>query len=211
MKTEDLIDLLAKDAPQVERPRWRARLAMILVGGFLIGAALVWWSIGFRDDMRTNPAPLLVKTTFSALFAAAALPLAIRLLQPGSPLGWRLAALLVLVGICAVATTMALMGTPIAQWYYVWCRNGLPKCLMYIPMFSAPTAIGLVWLSRGLAPTRLTLTGAAIGALSGGVGAVAYSLHCPIDSVAYVTTWYTLAIASCAAIGALVGQRVLRW
>jgi len=26
-----------------------------------------------------------------------------------------------------------------------------------------------------------------------------------------VTTWYTLSIALCAAVGALIGQRLLRW
>ncbi|MBL8531151.1 MAG: DUF1109 family protein, partial [Hyphomonadaceae bacterium] len=61
------------------------------------------------------------------------------------------------------------------------------------------------------APTRLALAGAAIGAISGGVGAMAYAMYCPTDSVAFVTTWYSLAIALCAAIGAGVGSRLLRW
>jgi hypothetical protein len=34
-------------------------------------------------------------------------------------------------------------------------------------------------------------------------------MYCPTDSVAFVTTWYTLAIAVCAALGALVGSRFL--
>jgi hypothetical protein len=64
---------------------------------------------------------------------------------------------------------------------------------------------------RAFAPTRLMLTGAAIGALSGGVAAMAYAMYCPTDSVAFVTTWYALAIAVCAALGAVVGSRFLRW
>jgi hypothetical protein len=75
----------------------------------------------------------------------------------------------------------------------------------------APTAALLIWLMRAFAPTRLTMTGAAIGAVSGGVGAMAYSMYCPIDSVAFVATWYALAIALCAVLGALIGGKLLRW
>jgi hypothetical protein len=69
----------------------------------------------------------------------------------------------------------------------------------------------MVWLARSLAPTRLTLSGAALGALSGGLGAMAYAMYCPVDSVAFVTTWYVVAIAICAALGAVIGSRLLRW
>ena len=40
---------------------------------------------------------------------------------------------------------------------------------------------------------------------------MAYAMYCPTDSVAFVTTWYALAIAVCAALGALLGSRLLRW
>jgi hypothetical protein len=80
-----------------------------------------------------------------------------------------------------------------------------------IPILAVPAAALLTWFMRAFTPTRITLTGAAIGALSGGVSAMAYAMYCPTDSVAFVTTWYTLAIAVCAALGALVGSRFLRW
>jgi hypothetical protein len=40
---------------------------------------------------------------------------------------------------------------------------------------------------------------------------MAYAMYCPVDSVAFVTTWYVVAIALCAALGAVVGARLLRW
>ena len=73
-----------------------------------------------------------------------------------------------------------------------------------LPRFTRLNALGA---AVGFA----VMTGAAIGALSGGVSAMAYAMYCPTDSVAFVTTWYTLAIAVCAALGALVGSRFLRW
>eukprot|EP01035_Chromulina_nebulosa_P066711 gene66711-biopygen48978 len=63
---------------------------------------------------------------------------------------------------------------------------------------------------REAAPTRLALAGAAIGALSGGVGAMVYAMFCSVDSVAFVTIWYVVGIGLAAAIGAMVGARLLR-
>src|SRR5690606_19606521 len=136
------------------------------------------------------------------------LPLAVRLMKPGRPLGWRIGAVLAFVGVCALATIIALMGEAPEERLQAWIGGSFPWCVVIVPILAAPTAAGLLWLMRGFAPTRLTLAGAAIGALSGGVGAMAYAMYCPVDSVAFVTTWYVLAIALCAAIGAVAGARL---
>jgi hypothetical protein len=92
-----------------------------------------------------------------------------------------------------------------------WTGGGFPWCLVIVPILAAPAAAGLVALVRSLAPTSLAPTGAAIGAVAGGVGAMAYAMHCPVDSVAFVVTWYSVAIGFCAAVGAVLGAWVLRW
>jgi hypothetical protein len=92
-----------------------------------------------------------------------------------------------------------------------WTGGAFPWCLVLIPLLATPTAALLVWTLRAFAPTRLTLMGAAVGGLSGGVGAMAYAMYCPVDSVAFVVTWYSLGIAIAAALGALIGPRLLRW
>ncbi|HVZ99401.1 MAG TPA: DUF1109 domain-containing protein [Caulobacterales bacterium] len=211
MKTEDLIDLLARDVPPAERPQWRRRLALTLLVGFAIALILTALSIGLRPDIGVALGPVLLKAGFSALGAAVALPLAARLMRPGRALGWRVAAVLIFFGVCALAAAIALIGMAPEKRLAMWLGGGFPWCLVLIPIFATPTAIGLVWLVRGLAPTRLTLSGAAIGAVSGSIGALAYSMHCPIDSVPFVATWYAAAIALCAAIGAVLGSRLLRW
>jgi hypothetical protein len=152
-----------------------------------------------------------MKAAFSALAAAVMLPLVMRLMRPGRPLGWRLGAVGVFLAICVLAAAIALMGQPSQARMHAWTGGYFPWCIVAIPLLAAPTAAGLVWVMRGFAPTRLTLTGAAIGALSGGVGAMAYAMYCPVDSVAFVITWYVVAIAICAAAGAFVGAKVLRW
>ncbi|MDQ2861234.1 MAG: DUF1109 domain-containing protein [Pseudomonadota bacterium] len=55
------------------------------------------------------------------------------------------------------------------------------------------------------------MAGAAAGLLAGAAGATVYGLYCDETAALFVVTWYTLAIAVCAAIGALLGARWLRW
>jgi hypothetical protein len=60
------------------------------------------------------------------------------------------------------------------------------------------------------APTQPLFARAVVGMISASVGALAYTLACKNDGRAFVAIWYTVACAIMAAIGALVGHRVLR-
>lgn len=211
MKTDQLIDLLAKNVEPAERPHWARRMALTIVVGLIAAVLIVAIGIGVRPDIGVARMPVMLKAMFSAAAAAALLPLAVQLMKPGRPLGWRIGAVLVFLGVCAFATIVALMGEAPEERMQAWMGGGFPWCVVVVPILAAPTAAGLLWLMRSFAPTRLTLAGAAIGALSGGVGAMAYAMYCPVDSVAFVTTWYVVAIALCAALGAVVGARLLRW
>ncbi|MGH6949902.1 MAG: NrsF family protein, partial [Vitreimonas sp.] len=199
MKTDDLIDALARGVEPAERPRWRRNLAVTLLAGLAAAALLVAIGLGVRPDIGVARMPMMMKALFSALCAAVVLPVVVRLMQPGRPLGWRIGAVLLFAGLCAAATVVALMGEMPERRWEAWMGGAFPWCVVLIPVLAAPIAALLVWFMRAFAPTRLTLTGAAIGALSGGVGAMAYAMYCPTDSVAFVTTWYALAIAVCAA------------
>lgn len=211
MKTDDLIDALARGVEPAERPRWRRNLAVTLLAGLVAAAVLLAIWLGVRPDIGVARMPVMMKAMFSALCAAAVLPAVVRLMQPGRPLGWRIGAVLLFAGLCGVATVVALMGEMPERRWEAWMGGAFPWCVVLIPILAAPAAALLVWFMRAFAPTRLTLTGAAIGALSGGVGAMAYAMYCPTDSVAFVATWYALAIAVCAALGAVLGAKMLRW
>jgi hypothetical protein len=84
-------------------------------------------------------------------------------------------------------------------------------CPFLITMIAAPLFIALVWALRGLAPTRLRLTGAAAGFAAGSIGALAYSLHCPELAAPFIGTWYLLGITISATLGAWAGPQLLRW
>jgi hypothetical protein len=211
VKTEHLIDFLARGETPAERVSFARRLALTLAGGFAAATLLLIVFLGMRPDIGVALDSVLMKAGFSALAAAIVLPLAARLMRPGAPLGWRLAAIGLFIGVCALVVVIALMGEAPETRMRAWMGDGFPWCLVLVPLLAAPTAAGLVWLMRAFAPTRLTLSGAALGALSGGIGAMAYSMYCPVDSIAFVTTWYVAAIALCAALGALLGGKLLRW
>lgn len=213
MKTDDLINALSRGVEPAERPRWRMKMAITLIAGLIVAAVLVAIGLGVRPDIGTARMPIMMKSLFAALAAAVILPVAVQLMKPGRPLGWRIGAVALFVAVCAIATITALMGEMPEQRWQAWMggEGRAPWCVVLIPILAVPAAALLTWFMRAFSPTRITLTGAAIGALSGGVSAMAYAMYCPTDSVAFVTTWYTLAIAVCAALGALIGSKFLRW
>jgi hypothetical protein len=77
---------------------------------------------------------------------------------------------------------------------------------MSLPLLAA----ALLGLRHG-APTRPSVTGAVAGLLSAGLAATLYASHCTDDSPLFVATWYSIATALVAAVGALAGPRVLRF
>ena len=212
MKTDQLIEMLSRGVEPAEKPRWTHKLAITLLVGLVVGATLVAIGLGVRPDIGAARMPVMWKAIFSAAAAVVILPLVVQLMRPGRPLGWRIGAVIVFFALCALATIVALMGEMPERRWEAWMGGAaFPWCVVLIPVIAAPTAALLVWLMRAFAPTRLTMAGAAIGALSGGVGAMAYAMYCPTDSVAFVTTWYSVAIAACAALGALIVSKFLRW
>jgi len=84
-------------------------------------------------------------------------------------------------------------------------------CPWLIAVTAAPLLLALLWMLRGLAPTRLRLSGAIAGFAAGAMGAFAYTLHCPELAPAFVAVWYVLGMLIPAAAGALLAPRLLRW
>src|SRR4029078_11638084 len=64
------------------------------------------------------------------------------------------------------------------------------SCPVLIATLSVPVFAALTWATRGFAPTRLALAGAAMGFASGGIAAAIYSLHCPEMAAPFLGVWY---------------------
>lgn len=211
MNTDDLIAALARKTEPVDKARAPKRTALAVFGGVGLGLALLLGFLQVRPDIGMALTTVLMKAGFAGAFAAAGLPLVLALARPGKPTQRLIWAIAGLAGVSLAAACVALIGTEPAARMKMWMGGGFPWCLVIIPVLAAPTAALMVWLVRDLAPTRLAQTGAAIGAFSGGIGAMVYAMYCPVDSVAFVTTWYVAAIALCAALGAVLVSRFLRW
>ncbi len=211
MKTDELIDFLARGETPTEKPRVVGALALALLGGLVVAIVLVFAAQAVRPDIGAAMMPVMMKAAFAAALAAFALPLLLSAARPGRPTLARVFAALGFVALALLVGAVALMGVSPDERMRAWTGGGFPWCLAFIPLLAAPTAAGLIWLVRGLAPTSLAKTGAALGAVSGGIGAMAYAMYCPMDSIAFVTTWYSLAIGLCAALGAVLGAKLLRW
>ncbi|MCE3604506.1 DUF1109 domain-containing protein [Massilia sp. P8910] len=213
MNTDDLIDMLSS-GPDVRVQAAPARTALLpLAAGLLASTIIVLAGLGLRADLAqaATLAPFWTKLAFSlALAAAAALALK-RLATPGA----RTAALPLLLSapvvlIWCVAAMMLWQAAPELRAELFWGRTWR-TCPLLIALIALPLFGAALHVVRGLAPTRLRLAGAAAGFGAGAAAAAVYCLHCPEASAAFVGFWYLLGMLIPAAVGALIGPRVLAW
>lgn len=209
MKTEDFIRDLASTAPP--RAPKRASLAVYGFAGLALASAAFISLSGVRPDLGEAWPSTGLKMAFGALAAAAVTPLLTRI--AGQSLHVKEAIIWPALVLCfaAVVSIVGLAMTTDALRWTLWTSGGVPDCLWRIPLIAAPMGAALILAMRRFGPTRLGLAGLAVGAVAGGLAAIPYSLFCPIDFAPYVATWYAVAFGICAALGALLGARFLRW
>lgn len=212
MRTDHLLDALVADGATRAAPLGRG-FAVALVAGTGVTALSFFALLGPRPDFAAAAETLrfLLKFVETAALAVAALVLVGRMVRPAADprpgLGLLLAAASLLAG--AVVVELAVM--PAATWGRRLVGTNWYHCLTLVPLFAIPPFVGLMLAARHGAPTRPRATGAAVGLAAAGIGAFFYAANCTDDSPLFVATWYTLATAFVAGIGALVGGRVLRW
>jgi hypothetical protein len=210
MNTDTLIRALAASHEPAPKARIGARVVLALAVGLVAGLIMLQVTLGLRPDIGTAAWAAGLKALFGAVVASAAFGAAVRFARPVT--GGRYLLPLAVIALVSLAVTAIALASEMPQHRLAaWTGGGVPWCVVLIPVFSIPAALGLVWALKDAAPTRLTLAGAAIGALAGSIGTIVYAGFCPVDSVAFVTTWYVAGIAVSSAIGALLGRAILRW
>ena len=119
--------------------------------------------------------------------------------------------LLVAPLLMAAAVILEMAVVPAGDWAARLVGHNMPVCLASIPVIGAgPLALFVAALRHG-APTRPGLSGAVAGLAAGGLAATFYAAHCTDDSPLFVATWYTLAVAALALVGAVAARRLARW
>ena len=210
METDALIQTLARD-PKVKGPAAPVWLTIVLAAALAYSALAILIIAGARPDFVTGAPWVAAKAGLSLLFALAAAPLLLRLSRPGQGAGAWLPLIGALLVGCVMTVAGSLASTADAERVAAFTGGGFPICAIVIPTLAAPSAAAIFFWLRKQAPTRPALAGLAAGVLSGALAAMAYALTCPVDSAAFVATWYPVGIAACAALGALAGKFALRW
>lgn len=211
MKTEALIDMLARDAGPVPRALAARRLSPAAAAGLLASAliAITWFGI-IPAQMFATAVPW-TKMAYAGALALAAGWWTARLSRPAAPIALpRRVTVLVLLAMVVVGG-LSLASTPAGARLDAVLGESWSTCPWSVLVLSLPALAGSLWAVRGLAPTRPGAAGFAAGLLAGSVGAFGYSLSCPEASPAFVAIWYTLGIAFTGAVGAVLGPRALRW
>ena len=212
METEQLIRTLAADSAHRARPVGMV-LTLALLAAAPVSMAIFFASLGVRPDVMTamhNPF-FDLKFAVTLALAISAIAIGLHLSRPEASLhGWAWL-LLIPAGLLAGGIASEMMLPQRLPMMTRLIGSNSRTCLTAIPLISLPLlAAALLGLRHG-APARPAVTGAIAGLLSAGLAATLYASHCPDDSPLFVATWYTIATALVAAVGALAGSRVLRF
>lgn len=211
MKTSQLIDVLAQGAGAAPRGVVGRHLGPALALGLAASVGVSVGGLGLNPGLADLGASLALKLAYVVGLTISAAWLAARLSRPGAP--WLRAAaavFLVIGGLCVAALITWVQADPAQQGPLLYGQSWT-SCPWRVAALSLPALVLSFWALRQLAPTRLRLSGAALGLAAGGLGACGYALHCPEVSPVFVLTWYTLGILMPAVVGALLGPRLLRW
>ncbi|MBL0141798.1 MAG: DUF1109 domain-containing protein [Betaproteobacteria bacterium] len=213
MQTDDLIDMLARNAPPVKPGILRRRYALALGWGIAGAVALMVALLGVRPDLAsaTRLPMFWVKLALPLALLLVALIAVSRLSRPGAGLGHAGAVIAIPVaGMWALAVVVLATASPAERGSLLF-GNSWAVCPLNIALLSGPVFVGTFWAMGGLAPTRLALAGAFSGLLAGSAGALVYCLHCPEMAPPFLAVWYPLGIVIPALAGWVAGPRLLRW
>ncbi|CAE6807975.1 putative anti-sigma-F factor NrsF [Paraburkholderia nemoris] len=213
MRTDDLVGLLSTGITPVKSRTVARRFGISLPVAAIGATALMATVFGVRPDLSAiiKTAIFWEKLAFPLCLAIGALIATVRLARPGAKVGtgWPVMAIpVVIVWIAAIAVLVS--AAP---------QDRLPAilgqswraCPFNILLLAVPGFIAVFWAVKGLAPTRLRLAGAISGLLASSIATVAYCFHCPEMNPAFWSIWYVAGMLLPAALGAVLGPKLLRW
>ncbi|WP_454630233.1 NrsF family protein [Bradyrhizobium cenepequi] len=212
MDTDQLIRTLAADNTQ-HTPPVGFVLMLALLAAAPISLLMFFTELGVRPDVMTamrNPF-FDLKFAVTVALAASAIAVSLHLSRPEASLrgfGWWL---LVPAGLLVAGISGEMMMPQRAPMMTRLVGNNSRTCLIAIPAMSLPLLAGALLALRHGAPTRPAVAGAMAGLVAAGLAATLYASHCTDDSPLFVATWYTIGTALVAAVGALIGSKVLRY
>lgn len=211
MQTDDLINLLAKDA------RVRLRFGQVfrtaLAIGVVISAVLLLSTLGIRKNMAEaiETPRVMFKIGITLLLATTATRLVFRMGQPGVSLRSAASALVLPIALLLMGVAAELFVLPQGAWAASLKGHYSSFCLLIVPTLSVAPLVAILYSIRQAAPESPSLAGAAAGLAASSIAAAIYAWHCPDDSPLFLATWYSIGMLMVTAVGSLIGRRILRW
>lgn len=213
MKTDELIAMMASGVAPVDRRLPLRQMVQALTLGAVLSLLLMLKIYGLRPDLGAMlEVPMFwIKLAFPSALAVGAMLVLRRLMRPGLRVGATWAGIALPSLAIWTGGALVLFSSPAAQRLPLLMGSTWRSCPFNIALLSVPLFIGIFWAVRGMAPTRLRLTGAVAGLLAGAVATMVYCLHCPEMEAPFWGLWYFLGMLVPAFAGLLLGPRLLRW
>ena len=211
MKTDDLINLLAKDA-RLRTGFGRVFLTALVIG-VVISAILLLSTIGIRRNMAEviETPRVMFKLGITLLLAITATRLAFLIGKPGVSLRSAAMMLILPLALLIVGIVSELFAVPRDAWMASTKGHFSAFCLFFVPLLSIAPLAAILYSAKQGAPESAGTAGAVAGLAAGGIAAAIYAWHCPDDSPLFLATWYSIGIAVATAAGFLIGRKILRW
>jgi hypothetical protein len=210
MATPDLIQHLVSDLSPRSGAPLATRLAVVTAAASLFCLALILMLFSKSPYFLQGPTLAIgVAAAGGVTPAVAAFWGMLRLSYPESrpELAW----LIVPVAILLFGLVVEIAQMPRGIWQQRLIGDNPLGCFFSVLLLSLPILFAAVLVLRQGAPSRPQLSGAMAGLLAGGVTAALYTIHCPEDSLLYIIAWHVPAVVLLAGLGALLGNRYLRW
>ncbi|MEM9429205.1 MAG: NrsF family protein [Pseudomonadota bacterium] len=203
MRTEDLIGRLAEDVagkPAATHRTWFGLVAGLSILSMMTMSGLLY---GLHPSGAvTDAVGLAVWLTMAGLAL-----LSLRRLRMPEPPPWS-----VLAPLGALSLLLAVViAVAAAQGASVPRLEHVMHCLEAVGLLSIVPFLGMSVLMRRGAPGSPILAGALVGLVSGAIGALGYTISCPIPDPLAAFSAHAVAVLSMALLGALVGWRLYAW
>jgi hypothetical protein len=211
MKTDDLIEMLARQAGPAPRQVLLRAFGPALCIGVLVSLALVFaLKSPVPASFWLTSAPW-VKLVYGLALSATGLWWMSRAARPAVPQAAARQSAVYVLGAMALCGLAAWVLAPAHERMSSLLGSDPLGCVRNVALAALPVAALLLWAMRRVAPTQLRAAGAAAGLAAGASGSVIYSLSCTETGVPFVAVWYTAGVLVVAGLGAWVAPRVLRW
>jgi len=213
MTTDQLVALLVADLRPVNPRRVLHAVIIALATGLAAALGATMLIFVFPPELLDgkNLEFLSIKLFFASGIVATAAVFLPQLARPGAPMRGTPAFSFVPFALIAVAATAELVWAPASAWPRMIVEQDSLTCVPSIPLLAILPFGALIWAIRAGAPTDRVRAGAVAGLAAGGLGAFACAFPCIEQSLSSIALWYGLPIGICAAIGAKLGPRLLRW